>query len=888
MADLATLGIVASVKGVKEAGRDLDGLANSADRAGRSSKLLSIALREIVGPLGAVAGALFGLGRSITTIASFEKSMSAVQAVTRATADEMKDLRAVALELGESTEFSAAQAADGLKFLGMAGFTASEAIASIPAVLDLATASALGLSEAADISSNIMSGFGIEAQRAGEVADVLAAASSRANTDVRQLGDAMAYAAPVAASLNISVGDTASAVGVLSDAGIQGAKAGTGLRAVLASLVKPSREGQAALAAMGLTLKDVNPQTRSLGDIFETLRKRGLNAQAAMMLFGREAASAGLALAAGSNRVHELSEEMKGAAGEAERMAKTMRDNLSGDLDGLASAAQGLILALGDAGLTGALRSTVQAVTSVVRALSTATEYLDVLTYSAGAMALVLYRSYIPAVVAAVLQTGLWTSALVAFRTALIATGIGAVAVAIGAAVAALLRARESTDSWADAIYRLGSRLYNIWEGIKAGWQGLTLYMESLWYSMLAKVYKSTDTVVSGLLRLMGVSADSASALGDQYEFMADTSSRYAADAFSGAVQKIKDSLASFNSDDGFIGPIKPKEVASATDEIVRSLDISNDAFDKATRKQTDAYSRIITSAQERLAQMELEEQLVGKNGVAADVLRMKLDMLYEAKKKGLKLTEDQIKELNGLADAYGKVATRVAELQLMEEARFDRSQLGRSAIDQRIAADLRNSGIEMESAAGQAYASFVRTTDQIRIAKEETKSFASGFISDILRGKSALESLTGALQKLGDKLIDLALDSAINSLFGNLTGLFGSGGGGFNYFPPVPSGGSIGLFAKGGISDKPAIFGEAGPEAAVPLPDGRSIPVTLNSGASAGGPSTVNSGNVYNFTGTNEEFEQFKRFVEERDRQFDARAVHAVNKGSKKNAIRV
>lgn len=305
----------------------------------------------------------------------------------------------------------------------------------------------------------------------------------------------------------------------------------------------------------------------------------------------------------------------------------------------------------------------------------------------------------------------------------------------------------------------------------------------------------------------------------------------------------------------------------------------------KAAKKAKDSYASIVLAAKERLAQMELEEQLVGRTGVAADVMRMKLDMLYDAQKKGLTLSAAQKAELEGLADAYGVVAERVAALQLMEEARFERAQLFRSPIDASIASDLRNAGIEMDSVAGQAYASFKRTTDQISQAKDMTKQFASGFISDVLNGKSAVEALGNALQNLANKLIDMALDSAINSLFGNLGGLFGGGGMGMNFFPAAPSSGPIGLFADGGVSTKPAIFGEAGPEAAVPLPDGRTIPVTLNSGAGVGGGAeNVNSGNVYNFSGTSEEFQQFKKFVMERDKQFNARAVNAVQKGAKQN----
>ncbi|GEM_PF-1004143 len=276
---------------------------------------------------------------------------------------------------------------------------------------------------------------------------------------------------------------------------------------------------------------------------------------------------------------------------------------------------------------------------------------------------------------------------------------------------------------------------------------------------------------------------------------------------------------------------------------------------DKNAAKLRKAYEDLLRTAQDRVAQMELEAQLVGKNAIEAEVLRMKLEALQQAEQKGLKLKPEQIAQLDALAEKYGEVARKVAELQLMEEATFDREQMFRSPIDQRIASDLKQAGIEMDSVAGQAYASYVRTTEQIGIAKDAARDFAGTFVSDLLAGKSALEALTNALGRLADKLLQMALDQAINSLFSNLLGVTGGAGGGLfgglfgGSAPFANSGqlangfasGGLGLYASGGISNKPAIFGEAGPEAAVPLPDGRSIPVTLFGAANSNQPSGSN-----------------------------------------------
>lgn len=506
--------------------------------------------------------------------------------------------------------------------------------------------------------------------------------------------------------------------------------------------------------------------------------------------------------------------------------------------------------------------------------LLTVANHVDRIIVTVGTAVTAFGTYYVGAMAAAAIATNGLSGALTLLRRSLIATGVGALVVAAGELVYQLLEARRASDSWGEAFSKVAGRVRILMEGVKALFLAGTDALKAAWLGAMAVILKSTETTFGAIAPLIGATFGG---FGDTIkELNADAKdfASYAGIQMEFAGEKFAEAFAKFDS-----GAL---------------ADLSNDAgaaaknigeVDKAAKKAADSYASIVLAAKERLAQMELEEQLVGRTGVAADVMRMKLDMLYDAQKKGLTLSAAQKAELNGLADAYGVVAERVAALQLMEEARFERAQLFRSPIDASIAADLRNAGIEMDSVAGQAYASFKRTTDQISQAKDATKQFASGFISDVLNGKSAVEALGNALQNLANKLIDMALDSAINSLFGNLGGLFGGGGMGMNFFPVAPSSGPIGLFADGGVSTKPAIFGEAGPEAAVPLPDGRTIPVTLNSGAGVGGGAeNINSGNVYNFTGTSEEFQQFKKFVLERDKQFNARAVNAVQKGAKQN----
>ena len=187
-------------------------------RARKAARGMRTAMAQAAGTLALGLG-----GLNVTqTLRGFESGMARVKAISGATGAEIKSLRDMAKSLGATTEFSATQVAGGMQFLGQAGFDAAETLEAIPTVLDLATASAVDMATAADIASNILGGFGKEASDLPGIADVLAKTTSSSNTDLRQLGDALSYAAPLAKAAGVSVEEAAAAVGKLSDAGIQG------------------------------------------------------------------------------------------------------------------------------------------------------------------------------------------------------------------------------------------------------------------------------------------------------------------------------------------------------------------------------------------------------------------------------------------------------------------------------------------------------------------------------------------------------------------------------------------------------------------------------------------------------------------------------------------
>lgn len=368
--EVAALGLEVRSDGLVTGTKRLRDLEGQSRRTETSTERMVKSAMRAAGAFAAMAAATMGFTAVISTLSGFETSMAAVAAITRATEAELAQLRDTAKDLGATTEFTASQAADALKFLGMAGWSAAQSMAAIPAVLDLATAAQMDLASAADITSNIMSGFGLSAASATKVADVLAAASSRANTDVMQLGSAMSTVAPIAAALGIDLADTAAAIGIMSDAGIQGERAGTAMRGVLASLAGPTTQAAEVLAKLGLTVNDVNPATNDLSVVLGRLRDQGVSTADAMALFGREAASGALVLISSADKVGKFGAELEAADGEVKRMAETMRDQLGGDIKGLQSALEGLIIQLGESGLTAMLRGLIQTMTAMARGVT--------------------------------------------------------------------------------------------------------------------------------------------------------------------------------------------------------------------------------------------------------------------------------------------------------------------------------------------------------------------------------------------------------------------------------------------------------------------------------------------------------------------------------------
>lgn len=323
--------------------------------------------------LGLFAGTalIVGLRSSIRLLASYGQEMSTVRAITGATENQFQLLNEQAKELGVTTRFSASEAASGMTFLARAGFSVQEVYDTLPSALQLAQVGNLELARSADIASNVLKGFRLNTEESGRVVDVLAKAANSSNTSVEQLGQALSFVAPVAAGLNINLEETTAAIGALSDAGIQSTRAGTGLRRVLAELESPGTRAREIFRALQVDIESVRPSSVGLSSALRILAESGLTAGQALEIFGQRGGPAFAVLASSIPSIESLNEKLENAEGSAERMALIMDDNLNGALLALKSAVEGTIVELGDAGLTGAIKSAIAVLTEFFRFLAT-------------------------------------------------------------------------------------------------------------------------------------------------------------------------------------------------------------------------------------------------------------------------------------------------------------------------------------------------------------------------------------------------------------------------------------------------------------------------------------------------------------------------------------
>lgn len=363
-------------RGAREMGQATSDADRRIEKLGRTSSNVARQFLQLVGAFSAITI----VRSSVSTIADFEQSLVTLGGVAiRSGTDAVKaagqlgELEKTARTLGATTRFTATQVSEGLLFLARAGFTADEAVAAIRPTLNLAQTALIDLGSAADITSNILKAFGLQADETGRIVDTLTTTSNRSNTNVTQLAEAMKYAGPVAKALGNSVEETSAAIGALGDAGIQASLAGTNVRGVLLALADPTDSARQAFERLGIAYQDVNPAAHSLVEILERLNKAQLGSREhagdAAAIFGRRNVAAALVLAENVDKVEALTAANQDAQGSTEALARAQDATLRGSLLSLQSAFQEVTLAIGDNGFRGGLQGIVDEVTSATRSL---------------------------------------------------------------------------------------------------------------------------------------------------------------------------------------------------------------------------------------------------------------------------------------------------------------------------------------------------------------------------------------------------------------------------------------------------------------------------------------------------------------------------------------
>lgn len=312
--------------------------------------------RNVTAPIVGMAGA------AVKTGMEFDAQMSKVSALTGARGKDFDDLRAKARELGASTKFSATEAAEAMEYMGMAGWDVQDIMGGIGGVLDLAAASGEDLGTTSDIVTDALTAFGMGAGEAERFADVLATASSAANTNVSMMGETFKYVGSVAGAYGYTAEDVAESIGLMANAGIKSSSAGTQLRSIMSRLATDAGASSKSLGALGTMQEKLGVQfynsdgsMREFNDVITDARKawQGLTqdeqANIAKKIAGQNAQSGWLALMqASSEDVDDLHKKINDCDGAAAEMADTMQNNTAGAFTILKSAIQEAAIAIND------------------------------------------------------------------------------------------------------------------------------------------------------------------------------------------------------------------------------------------------------------------------------------------------------------------------------------------------------------------------------------------------------------------------------------------------------------------------------------------------------------------------------------------------------------
>ena len=445
-----------------------------------------------------VTGVVTGLGTAaVKTAADFDSAMSRVAAVSGATGSDFDKLRDKAREMGAKTKFSATEAADAMNYMAMAGWKTEDMLSGIEGIMYLAAASGEDLATTSDIVTDALTAFGLTAEDSGHFADVLAAASSNANTNVSMMGETFKYCAPVAGALGFSVEDTAEAIGLMGNAGIKASQAGTSMRSIMTNLTGDVKLSGAAIGDVTIATTNADGSMRSLSAILADCRvafggmTEAEKANNAETLVGKNAMSGFLALMnAAPEDIAKVSGAVNNCKDAAKNMADTMQDNLEGQLTILKSQLQELAISFGDL-LMPAVRSIVSGLQGMVDVLNAMPDGVKQVIMISALLAavlgpvLIIIGKVISAVgtimtivpkLAGVINTV--KTAFGALNAVMLANPIAIVIAAIAALVAAFVYLWNTNEEFRQF-------WISLWESVKETaiqcWQAISAFLSQAW-----------------------------------------------------------------------------------------------------------------------------------------------------------------------------------------------------------------------------------------------------------------------------------------------------------------------------------------------------------------------------------------------------------------------
>lgn len=362
---------------MERAAKAVSDVAEKAEIGGRKSsraqRSQAKSMEEVANKASAMGLAVgAGVGLAVKKFADFDEAMSRTRAATGATGKVLDDLREAAIEQGAATKFSATEAADGITELAKAGVDAKAILGGgLAGALDLAAAGQMDVARAAEVTAVTLKQFGLSGTQATHVADLLAAGAGKAVGSVEDMAQALKYAGVPAASLGLTVEETAGTLGLFAEQGIIGEQAGTSFRSMLMSLAAPSKVAKETMDDLGVTLYDGTGQFIGMEDAAEELRKKlgpltEAQRNAALgTIFGNESMSAAIALYnAGGQGVADWTSKVNDA-GFAASQAAALTDNLKGDVERLGGALDATFVQNGSSA-NSALRGLAQGATGLI------------------------------------------------------------------------------------------------------------------------------------------------------------------------------------------------------------------------------------------------------------------------------------------------------------------------------------------------------------------------------------------------------------------------------------------------------------------------------------------------------------------------------------------